>query len=79
MKLDIKIDDIKFGTSIQDIEVPELLKKKVSTGLGYVDDALGGKGFTPSMVTLFIGTPGSGKTTMMLSMANAIQYRLSYT
>ena len=73
MKLDIKIEDIPFGTSIQDIEVPEVLKQRVETGLSYVDDALGGKGFTPSMVTLFIGTPGSGKTTMMLSMANSIQ------
>ena len=40
MKLDIKIEDIPFGTSIQDVKVPEVLKTKVSTGLTYVDDAL---------------------------------------
>ena len=52
--------------------MPELLKKKVSTGLGYFDDAMGGKGFTPSMVTLYTGTPGAGKTTMILEQANSI-------
>ena len=72
MKLNVKIEDIPFGTSIQKVKVPEILKKKVETGLEYFDDALGGQGFTPSMVTLFTGTPGAGKTTMMLTLANAI-------
>ncbi|HCT54201.1 MAG TPA: hypothetical protein DF712_17275 [Balneola sp.] len=63
MKLNVKVEDIPFGTSIQEVAVPEVLKTKVPTGLTYFDDALGGKGFTPSMVTLFIGTPGAGKTT----------------
>ena len=34
--------------------------------------ALGGEGFTPSAVTLFTGTPGSGKTTMMLKLADSL-------
>ena len=72
MKLNVKIEDIPFGTSIQKVKVPEILKKRVETGLEYFDDALGGQGFTPSMVTLFTGTPGAGKTTMMLTLANAI-------
>ena len=72
MKLNVKVEDIPFGTSIQEVAVPEVLKTKVPTGLTYFDDALGGKGFTPSMVTLFIGTPGAGKTTMMLTLANSI-------
>ena len=59
MKINVKIEDIPFGTSIQDIEVPDVLKKRVSTGLGYFDCVLGGEGFTPSMVTLFTGTPGA--------------------
>ena len=33
MKLKVKIDDVPFGTNIQDIKVPAILKKKVSTGL----------------------------------------------
>ena len=66
-------DGIAFGTSIQDIEVPATLKIRVKTGLRYMDNVLGGEGFTPSMVTLFTGTPGAGKTTMMLTLANSLQ------
>ena len=73
MKINVKIDDIKFGTSIQDIKVPDMLKKRISTGVEYFDCVLGGEGFTPSMVTLFTGTPGAGKTTMMLTLANSLQ------
>tara|TARA_R100001163_G_C5047288_1_gene184470 strand:+ start:265 stop:1014 length:750 start_codon:yes stop_codon:yes gene_type:complete len=72
MKLDTSIDGIGIGTNILDIEVPEALRKRVRSGLGYFDDALGGKGFTPSAVTLFTGTPGAGKTTMMLELANSL-------
>tara|TARA_R110000796_G_scaffold82618_3_gene181111 strand:+ start:577 stop:1329 length:753 start_codon:yes stop_codon:yes gene_type:complete len=73
MKLNVKIEDIAFGTSIQDIKVPALLKKRVPSGLGYFDYALGGKGFTPSLCGLFTGTPGAGKTTMMMTLANSLQ------
>jgi len=73
LKLKVKIDNIPFGTSIQKIKVPDILKKKVKTGLDYFDCVMGGEGFTPSMVTLFTGTPGAGKTTMMLALANSLQ------
>jgi DNA repair protein RadA/Sms len=73
MKINVAIDDIPFGTSIQDVKVPDVLKKRIPTGLEYFDAVIGGEGFTPSMVTLFTGTPGSGKTTMMLSLANSLQ------
>ncbi len=73
MKLNVKIEDIAFGTSIQDIKVPALLKKRIPSGLGYFDYALGGKGFTPSLCGLFTGTPGAGKTTMMMTLANSLQ------
>lgn len=73
MKLKVKIDEIPFGTSIQKIVVPDVLKKKIKTGLDYFDCVMGGEGFTPSMVTLFTGTPGAGKTTMMLTLANSLQ------
>jgi DNA repair protein RadA/Sms len=71
MKLNVQ-NDINFGTNILDLEVPKQLRKKVMTGVDYIDCALGGQGFTPSMVTLFTGEPGSGKTTMMLAMANSL-------
>lgn len=73
MKLNVKIDDVPFGTSIQNIEVPDVLRKKIKTGTEWFDCVLGGEGFTPSMVTLFTGTPGAGKTTMMLTLANSLQ------
>lgn len=72
MKLEVKIEDIPFGTSIQDIEVPDILKTKIETGLGYFDAVMGGQGFTPSAVALFTGVAGAGKTTMMLTLADAI-------
>jgi DNA repair protein RadA/Sms len=65
-------DDIEFGTDIMSVEVPEKLRHKFKTGLEYIDKCLGGQGFTPSMVTLFTGEPGSGKTTMMLALADSI-------
>ena len=76
MKIDVNNDlDIAFGTSIQDIKVPEILRTRVPTGIKYFDAVIGGEGFTPSMVTLFTGTPGAGKTTMMLTLANGLQGR----
>ena len=72
MKLNTTIDEFGTGTNILDVEVPEELRKRIKTGVEYFDDALGGKGFTPSMVTLFTGTPGAGKTTMMLELANSL-------
>lgn len=73
MKIKVAVDDIPFGTSIQDVKVPDVLKRKIPTGLAYFDAVVGGEGFTPSMVTLFTGTPGCGKTTMMLTLANSLQ------
>ena len=40
MKLDVKIDEIPFGTSIQDITVPDVLKKRVKTGTEWFDCVL---------------------------------------
>jgi len=64
--------DIPFGTNINSIEVPDHLRVRVKTGVEYFDDVIGGQGFTPTMTTLFTGTPGAGKTTMLLSAADAI-------
>ena len=72
MAITTKLSDLVFGTPISAIEVPEHLTRKFKSGLGYVDGAMGGEGFTPSAVTLFTGTPGAGKTTLMLTMADAM-------
>ena len=75
MKLNAITTNITFGTNILDIEVPEHLTRKFTTGLSFVDGAMGGQGFTPSSVTLFTGTPGAGKTTLMLTLADAATKR----
>ena len=72
MNLNVKSDDIEFGTNILKVKVPKQLRNKVKCGVDYIDSALGGGGFTPSAVTFFTGTPGSGKTTMMLKMADSL-------
>lgn len=72
MKLNIKTETETDVINIFDIKVPEELNTKIPTGLEYFDTAIGGQGFTPSMVTLFTGTPGAGKTTMMLELANSM-------
>lgn len=72
MKLDVKIEAKDRVVNILDIEVPMRLRRKISTGRDYFDAVLGGKGLTPSMVALFAGTPGAGKTTMLLELADGM-------
>lgn len=72
MKLNIKRDNISFGTNILDINIPSKLRERHPCGVDYIDAAFGGEGFTPSTMTLFTGEPGAGKTTLMLTLANAL-------
>jgi DNA repair protein RadA/Sms len=74
MKMSLKtaLKDLAHGTNILDLHVPAELEKTISCGVPFMDDAMGGEGFTPSSVMLFTGTPGAGKTTFMLQMADAI-------
>ena len=72
MKLNVRQDDIEFGENILKVKVPKALRNKVKSGLEYFDAALGGEGFTPSQVLFFTGTPGSGKTTMLLTLADRL-------
>ena len=72
MKLNLKNDELGFGTNILDVKVPKKLRNKVKSGIEFIDGSMGGEGFTPSAVTFFTGTPGSGKTTMMLSLADSL-------
>lgn len=61
-----------FGTNILNIKVPDALRNKIATGVDYIDGSFGGSGLTPSGVTLFTGTPGAGKTTMMLNLIDSL-------
>lgn len=72
MKLKLKRDDITFGTNILDLRVPSKLRERHPCGVDYLDAAFGGEGFTPSTISLFTGEPGAGKTTLMLTLANAL-------
>lgn len=68
----IAANQVTNGTNILDIEVPKELEVEVQTKIGFVDEAMGGNGFTPSACMLFTGTSGAGKTTLMLQMADSI-------
>jgi len=72
MKLNVKQDEISFGTNILNIRIPQKLRERHPCGVDYIDAAFGGEGFTPSTMTLFTGEPGAGKTTLMLTLANAL-------
>ena len=72
MNLNVGIKGLKRGTNILDIEVPKQLRDRKKVGITWFDDALGGDGLVPSSVMMLTGTPGAGKTTMLLQLANAI-------
>jgi len=72
MKLNVAREELSFGTNILELQVPDALRKRVKSGIDFVDAALGGEGFTPSQALLFTGTPGAGKTTLMLKLADSL-------
>lgn len=72
MNLNVGIKGLKTTTTINDIVVPEALRQRCGTGITWFDDAVGGEGFVPSSVMMLTGTPGAGKTTMLLMLADAI-------
>ena len=37
MKIDVKVKEVEFGTSINEVVVPKILRKRVSTGIQYFD------------------------------------------
>ncbi len=72
MNLSVGIKNLKRGTNILDINVPDALRVKKATGISWFDDAIGGEGFTPSTAMMLTGGPGCGKTTLVLQLADAI-------
>ncbi len=59
------------GRNINDVKVPPELRVKVKTGVEWLDFILGG-GVTPSTAWMLTGDPGVGKTTLVLTIANAL-------
>lgn len=72
MALQTQIGNVGYDTKIDDIVVPERMRVKVPIGIPFLDDCYGGQGATPGTLTLFTGTPGAGKSTLVLQMAEAI-------
>ena len=72
MKMNVSLKSWKNGTNILDLEVPAHLERTVHTGVKFFDDAMGGEGMTPSTAMLLTGTPGAGKTTLCLQLAETI-------
>jgi len=72
MNLDLGDIQITSNTNILDIDVPKQLESNVQTGMMHVDRLFAGDGVTPSTAALVTGIPGSGKTTIMLQLADAI-------
>jgi DNA repair protein RadA/Sms len=72
MNIKVGVKNLKDNTNILDIKVPAKLKERKLTGIDFFDTALGGGGFVPSQVTMLTGTPGAGKTTMVMQLADSI-------
>ena len=74
-KMNLMAQGIKRGTNITSLKVDPRLERRVLTGIGWVDDVLGAgdkeQGITPSTSVLFTGTPGAGKSTLSLQIADA--------
>lgn len=71
----------KMGTRLSDIEVPKELEVRKTTGLEWMDIALGSSpqdikagdsGFTPTTTMLLTGMPGAGKSTLARQLASSM-------
>jgi len=54
------------------VNVDPRLKTRIPTGVDYFDQGLGYGGFVPSNVMMLTGSPGVGKTTMTLQVADSL-------
>lgn len=71
MKLDLGNPEVTNKTNILDIQIPEGIKKVVSSGIDHIDALFVGNGIRPSTVCMTTGGPGMGKTTLGLQLADA--------
>lgn len=63
----------KIGTRINSIEVPPQLRIKKTSGIAWLDDAIGGEGgFTPTSTWMLTGGPGAGKSTLLRQLADSL-------
>lgn len=73
-KMNVKVArGFKIGTKINSIEVPPALRVKHTSGIEWLDDALGGEGgFTPTTTMMLTGGPGAGKSTLLRMLADTL-------
>lgn len=72
MKLNVA-RGFKAGTKISTIKVPAELRVKQTSGMEWLDDALGGEGgFTRTSVMMLTGGPGTGKSTLVRQLADSM-------
>lgn len=55
------------------VEIPESFYNRFKTGIDDLDLAFGGEGFLPGMSFTLAGTPGCGKTTMLLQTLELLE------
>lgn len=64
----------EIGTKISTIAVPPELRIKKTSGIRWVDAALGDAGgFTPTTTMMLTGEPGAGKSTLLRQLANSME------
>jgi len=63
----------RTGTRIRSIDVPPQLRVKRTSGIGWLDEALGDEGgFTPTSTVMLTGGPGTGKSTLLRTLADTM-------
>lgn len=63
---------VTASSNILDVVIPKQMERNVSCGIPYIDALFAGDGVTPGTVGLVTGLPGTGKTSIMIQMADAI-------
>jgi len=72
MQLNFGQPKVKSTTNILEVEIPEQMKNSIPSGNMYIDALFAGDGILPSTVALVTGTPGAGKSTLMMQLADAL-------
>jgi len=72
MRLGIGQPEIKTDDNILNLDIPPQMEHAISTGHGHIDHLFAGDGIIAGTVSLVSGEPGSGKTTLMLQLADCM-------
>lgn len=74
--MNLDFDVVEKGTNVLEVEVDPRLRTRVDTGIDFFNFCLSAdarvKGLLPGGVYLFTGTPGAGKTTLALQLADSL-------